>query len=169
MFDVQENVAVGDIVAFKAQPGDPKTSPGLVVFVGNESLEVLVFSYNGNGIKPEHRSGVRHVSDPIWLDPQRSSNLIEDDDSGCFDLGPQALKIKELTEQLDSARLGAALADKPKNKEVFDVAPAKKAKAAQPAPNLSFREPTKETAPELTEEQKAERLQALARNAGENS
>lgn len=169
-FNVQENVTVGDIVFFAPHPGYGRYQAALVVFVGNDAIEVVVYSYNGAQASAEHRSGVRHESDPIWQDMQRSQSLIEDDDSGCFVLHPNTVALQSILGRLDdledgdrapeSAATGGGLAIRPpkKKKGQRDLPPA----LTPPVdPNKSFREPGPE-APPLTEEQRAARLAALA-------
>lgn len=170
-FDVQENVTVGDIVYFAPHPGYGRYQAALVVFVGNEAIEVVVYSYNGQQASAEHRSGVRHESDPIWQDVQRSQSMIEDDDSGCFVLHPNTIALQSILARLEDLEDGEAparssdrpsaggLAIKPsKKKGKRDLPPA----LTPPAdPTKSFREPGPD-APPLSEEQRAARLAALA-------
>lgn len=158
-FDFDNDVGLGDIVMWSAHKGDRRTVPALVVSKGNDSLECLAFAYNGSGgTAAKHVSCVRHESDPIWNDASRIGDLISEGEIGCFVLHPDKVLLKQLSE---GPR--AAVAEQSENGMVFSAQKRKSSKGEKSAPVIdqSFREPDAGSAPELTEEQKKLRSEAL--------
>lgn len=156
-FDVREHCTPGQIVFFAPHPGYGVYQPMLVTMVGDESLTGLVFSNNA----AQPRDGVRHETDDLWLDTVRASNLIADNDAGCFVLHPDTVALNEAIERI------AALEEKILSVGTAPVKVGKKGRALPPPPEpvveptRSFREPDASTAPELTEEEREQRRKAL--------
>jgi hypothetical protein len=153
-FDFDLDVAVGDIVMFCDAPNGGKgnvSAPGLVCHKGNDSIEVLIYAYNGAGIAPRYRSGVRYTHDDRLKDPAYLHNILADDDSGFFDLHPNMVRIRALEDQIADL-----------NEKVFKIKKAEPVKAdpVLPPADTSFRLETIGKAP-LTPEEKAARSEIL--------
>ena len=164
-FNIKKNVGLHDWVMYSPHKGNGHWAPAKVVFVGDESIEVIVYAYNGHGSSAVHRGGVRHETDPFWEDVNRVASIIEDQDGGCFVENPDKILLRQLAErvaELEDAR-GSALSGPgeptvfPRRKKSKEVS----VEPASPPPDNSFREPTADTAPELTAEQKQLRADAL--------
>ncbi len=154
MFDFESDVLKGDVVMFYSHPGAGISYPAFVLAKGNDSVECLVFSWNGSLAAASHKSGVRHVDNEVFKDPVILSNLLQDGDSGCFELHPNKILAKQLADRLEELEQ-KVLKGKAKPKPKAEEAPAPEVK-----PDLSFRMDDEE-GPALTEEQKAERKALL--------
>jgi hypothetical protein len=138
-----------------AHPGG-KAYPAVVVHKGNDTVECVVYAYNGAQLSASGKSGVRHVEDDVVNDPIRLAGIIDDGDSGFFDLHPDKVLIKTLVERLQDVE-----------KEVFKkkggkapIRPVAEEDSAAPViVDTSFR--IDQSMPELTPEQKAERKRLL--------
>ena len=157
-FDIQQNVTPGQFVYYAPHPGYGSYLPMLVLLVGNESISGLVYSTHSG----KYYDGVRHETDDIWLDTVRASNLISDGDSGCFVLHPDTVALNEALQRI------TALEERMLDEGKKPVKVGKKERELPPPvapvvePTKSFREPTAESAPELTPEEKESRRKALA-------
>lgn len=163
MFEVKKKVSVGDIVLYSPHKGYGRYYTMLVTFVGDDSLEGVVYAFNGYSTAASHKGGVRHESDPIWDDPMRVSAIIEDGDGGCFTLHPKAVLLNQLLDRVEELEQAASRG----SAGSLDIAPPKRRKKsdevatqAPPLMDQSFREPGVE-APEMTAEQKSQRAEAL--------
>lgn len=150
-FDFENDVHKGDIVMFRDHPNAGHVSMGFVVHKGDDSVELLIYVFNGEGVAPRYRTGVRHASDPRLADPVFMNAIMAEGDSGFFELHPSAAALKSALERI------ADLEEK-----VFKVKKAEPAKPAPaaPAPDLSFRLEEIGKAP-LTEDEKAARRELL--------
>jgi hypothetical protein len=163
-FNIKEKVKIGQWVLYSPHKGNSHWTAALVVFVGDESIECTVYAYNGYTSSAVHRGGVRHESDPLWEDPSRVANIIEEGDGGCFVQHPDTVLLQQLAERVADLEAGSTPAGPgPVEGQSF---PRRKKKVAEPEINApvsdnSFREPTAETAPALTAEQKQLRAEAL--------
>lgn len=159
--EVVDSITPSDFVLMSSHKGDRKFLPFLVVAKGTDTLEGIAFAYDGYQTKGQHKGGVRHISDPVWDDPLRSSAIISDGDGGCFILHPKTEMLYALIERITDLeeRLGD---EKPRGKpgrKPAVVAPAP-APVDPPAADQKFR--VDANAPELTPEQKKARADALA-------
>jgi hypothetical protein len=153
-FDFALDVHPGDTVIYYAHPGS-RGYPAIAVHKGNDTIECVVYAYNGAQLSASGKSGVRHVQDELVKDPIRLAGIIDDGDSGFFDLHPDKVLLKTLVERLQDVE-----------KEVFKkkggrapIRPAAEDEAPAVIADTSFR--LDNSAPELTPEQKAERKRIL--------
>lgn len=165
-FNIRKNVHLSDWVMYSPHKGNGHWTPAKVVFVGDESLEVIVYAYNGHSSSAVHRGGVRHETDEFWNDVNRVASIIEDQDGGCFVETPDKVLLRQLAERVADLEAGGSApttsADgvttfprrAKKNKEVA-------AEPVAPPADTSFREPTAANSIELTAEQKQLRADAL--------
>lgn len=151
MFNFDSDVLKGDWVMYYSHPGSGVSYPALVVHKGNDSIECIVYSWNGAVAAASHKSGVRHVENPVFNDPVIVSNLLADGDSGCFTLHPNAILVKQLLERIEELESKVLKVKKAKPVVVEEKPEVK--------PDLSFR---MDNGDELTDEQKAERKAILA-------
>jgi hypothetical protein len=145
-FDLSSKVDAGDFVLYSAHPGHPHRHPGLVVSVGQDSIELVVYYANSGICAAQSKTGVRHEDNEIFKDPILAANLIADGDSGCFVLHPKMELFYSMLDRLDKIE---GVKTKKKAAPVVEV-----------KPNTSFRVPEAD-GEKLTEEQKAERKKVL--------
>lgn len=153
-FDFALDVHPGDTVMYFAHPGS-RGYPAIAVHKGNDTIECVVYAYNGAQLSASGKSGVRYVHDDVVNDPIRLAGIIDDGDSGFFDLHPDKVLLKTLVERLQDVE-----------KEVFKkkggkapIRPAADEDAPVVIGDTSFR--LDNSTPELTPEQKAERKRLL--------
>lgn len=172
-FNILEEVYPGDTVMCAIQPGDSKFYPATVVNVTENGLEVLVWTFDGSGIKGTPKGPMRHVSDPFWADLGRVAAIISDNDGGCFQLHPRTAEMKslqarieQLEEALESAGDSIPLTF-PKAKRGRKPKPETPAEPAFVVsdPSKDFREPNAASR-ELTAEEKQARAEALKNLVG---
>lgn len=148
-----ETLTIGQIVLYSSAKGHPYVAFLQITHIGLESIGGLVYAYNGDTTVAKHVGNVKHDSDPIWADAARVGNMVDDGDFGCFMLHPDTVRLRDLESRVANLEGGEA---KPAKKEQITFPAVKR------DPSLtSFREPKVESAPELTDEQKAARAAAL--------
>lgn len=166
-FNILEEVYPGDTVMCAIQPGDSKFYPSTAVKVTENGLEVLVWTFDGSGVKGTPKGPMRHVSDPFWADLGRVAAMISDNDGGCFQLHPRVAEMKSLQARLDQLEesLGEAGDSVPLTFQKKRGRKPKSETAAEPTfvvsdPSKDFREPGV-GARELTADEKQARAEAL--------
>jgi hypothetical protein len=153
-FNFDEDVDIGDIVLYQSHPGAGAWYSAIVAHKSDDSLEVVVYAWNGAQVTGSHKSGVRHVDHELWGDPMRLAAIVDDGDSGCFELHPKTVLLKDALARLDALEDGRKIVKKTKPK-IEQVAPKS---------DLSFRLDD-ENAPPLTPEQLAEKKRILQESA----
>jgi hypothetical protein len=102
----------GATVDYSPHPGYGTYFPALVVHAGDETLECLVWNWDGASIKATPRSGVRHEADEKLKDPVFLNNLIADGEGGVFRIPLKDQDIEARLAALEAAISSQTLAPK---------------------------------------------------------
>lgn len=100
----------GQTVDYAPHPGYGTYFPALVVHAGDETLECLVWNWDGASIKATPRSGVRHEADERLKDPVFLNNLIADGEGGVFRINQKDRDIEDRLKSLETALTSQTLA-----------------------------------------------------------
>lgn len=173
MSDWKKYVFEGFPVIWSTSPGSADEFTASVVAVDDNTVDALVWSsQGGSAISGNPRHGLRHTGDELWKDAERTANVIQDNDSGCFRPHPLVVALvdgiealQERVDVLEERQDQAALVAAP-DAGVIELPPIAKNRGklkpkkddGPPSP-AAFRT---EALPELTDEQKQANAEALA-------
>lgn len=97
------DVRPGQIVMYATSPQEQQWHPMLVVKVGGESIDGIVYWDHDQVGASQPRSGCRHVADPWLSDVNNLANLAgEDSEGGCFVEHPDTLEARNRIGELSS-------------------------------------------------------------------
>ena len=163
MSEATDNLTTGEFVQYMPHPGSSERYPAMVCYIGNDSIDALVYTHDGSAIRATPRFGVVHQSDPRLRDPGFVGTFLQDGDGGVFvDLPSKTLLLNRIA-ALERAVVQLAKGKKPNLDTIFqeqveiskEPAPKPVAETSVPLPKMSDRFPSSDPSPEEIAAKKA--------------